>query len=337
MVFQVKHLEDVVIERLFHQVVTQLSPLIDESLSWSCGTSPKLQIPDIVIDNIREYLDEYLVGEVYSEVRRKLVNNFQLFYNAICNKKDSTGFPAQLYKVFLDCFVDDSFKQFATPSELCEPSSFVVETIGRRSKRLETLHWTSVAPGLPVTSAHQLLGCFTQLTKLKLSWNDVTFPDSTLFLSTLGESCPNLKQLNIKSLPVGIPQLLALMFGPRLDLIRQSWRVENEEIRSELHKYQFSKESLTPVCSSLQQLKVNWVDWEDDCLWDNSSTVAFVLRHFPQLRKLSKCCHQHANFASSAVCLLYKTTHGDAVATAQALGFIEWTVNAPFSGIFLII
>ena len=59
MVFQVKHLEDVVIERLFHQVVTQLSPLIDESLSWSCGTSPKLQIPDIVIDNIREYLDEY--------------------------------------------------------------------------------------------------------------------------------------------------------------------------------------------------------------------------------------------------------------------------------------
>ena len=109
MVFQVKHLEDVVIERLFHQVVTQLLPLIDESLSWSCGTT-KSQTLDGAIDYIREYLDDYLVGDVYSEVRRKLVNNFQLFYNAICNKKDSIGFPAQLYKVFLDCFVDDSFK-----------------------------------------------------------------------------------------------------------------------------------------------------------------------------------------------------------------------------------
>ena len=333
MVFQVKHLEDIAIERLFHQVVTQLLPVIYESLCC-LRDSPKSPTFDNIIDNIRKYLDEYLVGDVYSKVISKLVNNFQWFYSMIC-KNNSPCSPAQLYQVFVDCFVDDSFKEFdVTPSELCQFSSIIIETLARRCKRLETLHWTSVSPGLPVTSAHQLLGCFTHLTKLKLSWDDVTFPDSTLFLSTLGESCPNLKKLNIKSLPVGIPQLFALMFGPRLDFIRQSWRVENEQVRSELHKYQFTKESLTPVCSSLQKLKVNWVDWEDDCMWDNSSTVAFVLRHFPQMRNLSECCHQHVNFASSAVRLLYKTQFDDTTeTTTHTLGSIKWTVNAPFSGI----
>jgi len=85
MVFQVKHLEDIAIERLFHQVVTQLSPVINES--FCClSDSPKSQTLDNIIDNIRKYLDEYLVGDVYSKVRSKLVNNFQWFYSAICKK-----------------------------------------------------------------------------------------------------------------------------------------------------------------------------------------------------------------------------------------------------------
>ena len=335
MAFQVNSLEEIIIETLFRQIVNQLLPLIDDPVDPAAGDIPNSPALDKVVNAIRNYLNEFLVGAVYSQVRKKVVNNFQSFYN----KKSTDDFPTQLYKVFINCFLDDSFNEFVTPSELCEPSSSIIQILGERSKKLETLYWNSVGPGLPNNSAHQLLDSFEHLTKLKINWKGVTFSDCTRFLTSLGESCPNLKDLNIRTLPVGIPQLFAFMFGPKLELIRQSWRVEADEIRNQLHTYQYTQDSLTPVCSSLQKFKANWIDWEEDCMWQNQSAVAFIFRHFPQLKQLSECCHQHANLSSSAVSLLYKTNdlNNTPIIDMQTnskngIGTLKWTINVPFSG-----
>jgi hypothetical protein len=93
---------------------------------------------------------------------------------------------------------------------------------------------------------------------------------------------------------------------------------------------QFNRECITPICSTLQQLNV-----DDDSI--SEEELAFILRHFPKLQKFSSAYHH-----GEAVRVLYQqqqqNSNLEATAYQQSseeMGLIEWTLNAPFHGIFI--
>ena len=133
---------------------------------------------------------------------------------------------------------------------------------------------------------------------------------------------------------------------------------------------QFSPESLTPICSSLQRFtygfKVLFFSTglkrirRPRSRLPSRADSAFVFRHFPQLKEFDPCKEIDyeyrsplnypansikvigLNSSSRALPLLYEQqqieTNGmSGKNSSEQLGRIKWTLNAPFHGDYLLI
>ena len=299
------------------------------------------------VANIREKLDEFLVS-TFSEVRKKLIVEF-VSGNL---HKDLDLVDTETCLAFFDSLLDGSFKSCdASSDEIsgCFPDlNKLLEILSARSPDLESV---KIRSHLGVMTRQlggncvQLLKNFGNLTSLSMEW---TTPYNCLnFFSQLGESCPKLNQLHLDKFYFDIPQLFALMFGPKHSLIPQLFTHPNLGPENTMHKLEFEQEHLSPICSSLQDLRCkNFCDVVEHVFgfWTDPSTLAFILRHFRNLQKLSHLCAIYAHCAGSGVkiCfnvveLLHETIKpGREVTnmtfTSESLGVMKLTVNAPFKG-----
>ncbi len=137
-----------------------------------------------------------------------------------------------------------------------------------------------------------------------------------------------------------------------------------------MHSIQFTRESLTPICRSLKNIKNNrpllrdddddYEEKEEACILGDSSTLAFILRHSPKLVEFdqtcehrvdssgsySRCCrddnrkyiyHSAANSIKATELLYLSQTlnQEDVIVTnlnssTASLAQIKWSTNSPF-------
>ena len=228
----------------------------------------------------------------------------------------------------------------------------------------------------------QMLSNMNNLTTLNLSC--VCQPDDLplAFFKSLGSSCPQLTHLELEHFPFGIRQLFALMFGSKDALIPQFFKTQPRGSAGQIHRFQFTPESLTPICSSLKTFKnkrplVIDDDEEEEeeeeglCILGNTSTLAFILRHFLKLVKFEQTCEHrsgYGDYRDHAACrddfcyqdhikfiehpnginlvkvtaMLYESSclfvSSDKivsnVCSSAFHGRIEWSTNSPFSGVY---
>ena len=258
---------------------------------------------------------------------------------------------------FLDCLLDESFTncgligkedQNDHPFALVD-SVKLLKVLGHRSPLINTLQLNF---GLPKKSVPfkpiigQMLAAFKNLTSLSLDWK-TTDRSCLLFFEALGDSCPNLITLELLShLPFGIQQVFALMLGKKRELLPQHFL---EEIGGEnaLAELQFTSGSVTPICSSLKNLKhIN----SDGCLnrvfCSSAATVAFILRHIRQLETwldseddfgnlgiVAQLLHQQQRLWTTGISKRFKRQSISSV----ELGLIQWRLNVPFAGIYYLL
>jgi hypothetical protein len=127
-----------------------------------------------------------------------------------------------------------------------------------------------------------------------------------------------------------LKNLLALVLGKKLSLVPQKLLNQLNTDTNLLAHMQFSSTNLTPICSSLQQLKIeNFFDL------NREESVAFILRHFPKMQ------HFPTRFLTVDALLLLndqqqKSNNDFSRTTYQCssgeLGLIEWKLDAPFNG-----
>jgi len=107
---------------------------------------------------------------------------------------------------------------------------------------------------------------------------------------------------------------------------------------------EFQQENLTSICSSLKEFGCkNFCDVVENKskFWTDPSVIAFILRHFRNLQKLSHNCsfYQCEDKVSSGVVALLDEALKDNTGitsmalTSETLGVIHLTINAPFRGI----
>ena len=163
----------------------------------------------------------------------------------------------------------------------------------------------------------------------------VTIDFLPLFTS-LGDTCQKLISLEFNgdynSQKLNVDYLLALVLGKKQDLFPQQLydqlKTDNFLLHpnSPLAHLQFTPESVTPICSTLQQLDIHGL---------RACEMAFVLRHFPQLRK----CPFNGQ-TCEALHLLHKQQQQppkiSSLSTSQRSSedrdIVRWNLNAPFQG-----
>ena len=157
------------------------------------------------------------------------------------------------------------------------------------------------------------------------TWDCDYFP----FFASLGESCPKLIQLEIFYILFRFHHLLPLVLGKKRELLPQQFMDQLNADHSLLAHLQFTPQCVTPICSTIQKLNVN------EFSGFNPIHGAFILRHFSNLQ-------QSLDVRGRAVCLLHQQLQPNVTSepttfqrSSEELGLIEWTVNAPFRGIFL--
>ena len=96
----------------------------------------------------------------------------------------------------------------------------VVETVAKCCPSLQEISFVLETPQLPRSAEALWAKSFAGLKKLvtlKLSWSS---PFKLVpFFTHLGSSCPNLKQLKMRELFFGLHQQLALVLGPKAELL----------------------------------------------------------------------------------------------------------------------
>ena len=343
------------------------------------SSKPK-QTREELINSKREALDEYLIGN-YSHYRQQLMGKFSSEYIYHRGK--------DLWLLFLDCVLDKSFteldiSQFIVVSDPVN----VFKIVGNRCSLLNSLELYDAndeelgeIPPLQMTreiesGICQMLSNLKNLTTINLSC--VCQPNTLClaFFNSLGSSCPQLTHLELEHFPFGTRQLFALMFGMKEGLVPHFFKSQPRGTVNQLHSLQFSSESLTSICSSLKTIKSerpSYTEVEDYyyyrpeeeglCILGDSSTLAFMLRHFPKLVEFNQTCHHRSRYdddnedhsccgsdcghggmkyiehsaaeLTKATELLYISQDLQAdetvtnVSSSVSLGRIEWSTNSP--------
>jgi hypothetical protein len=142
-----------------------------------------------------------------------------------------------------------------------------------------------------------------------------------------------------------MPQLFALIFGSKYYQLPRVFRFLSSWSAGALHQLEFQQENLTSICSSLKEFECT-----NYCLlvgkksefWTNPSVIAFILRHFRNLQKLSHTCYidQCKDKVFSGVVALFEESAIDnsemtsMTLGSQSFGAMHLTINAPFRGIY---
>ena len=103
---------------------------------------------------------------------------------------------------------------------------------------------------------------------------------------------------------VSFGNFLTLVLGQRRELLSQQLIYEWNGNFPPVAHVQFTRKSVTSICSTLQELKC-------DGLSDNQ--IAFLLRHFPKLQKAPDCT------TVSAVCVLHNQQQGPPITIRQVM------------------
>ena len=291
------------------------------------------------VDGIKKKLDENLIGK-YSEERKQIVNRFVKNYRNVYQ----FDVDFNLCLAFLMCLLDETFIEFDLtggeeeyhPFKHFDPSE-LLPVISERSPNLKFIRLSfaslELVASLIPTLCTSLL-TFKCLTSLCLTspWAIRIVIDSLPLFSSLGESCPNLIRLQLAgylSIFFKFEHLLALVLGKKINLVPQQLILQLNANQYSLAQLQFTPQSVTPMCSSIQQLEVYGLSKEQ---------AAFALRHFPKLQKCQtkyleggdgeavRLLHQQQKQSN----LIHSTTCHE---FSESMGFIEWTLNAPFYGI----
>ena len=255
--------------------------------SSSTGGEPsnkkkKLLPKDQLVADIREYLDEYLVG-VYSHFRKKLLIEF--------NKQLLEGdkqTPDLCF--FLDCVLDDSFIKFKNnpqcvikgePITSSQKQSKILTVISSRCPQLS--HFKTWNLNLrPQGCQNIFLSSLKKLEHLTHLELDCSFNDDNLFFSQLGEACPKLTHLILgHDKEFKQNQQINLVLGPRAKLFLQ---YVGDVQKTDWAAYQFNEDSITPICKILKYLKTNQRIFGIGT--ELTSQLCFLLRHMPQLEEL---------------------------------------------------
>jgi len=291
------------------------------------------------LDDIRQKLDENLIGK-YSDERKKILDRFLKSYNTV--KQCDVDY--NLCLAFFNCLLDESFTDFDLTGGEQEYHPFknfdpleVVPVISRRSPNLKLLSLSFASLELVTTMITPLctsLKTYNFLTSLTLSspWATRIAIDYLPLFISLGQSCPNLICLHFAgnfAMFLNLQHLLALVLGKKIELLPQQLVLQLNSNNSSVAHMQFTPQSVTPICSSLQQLGVYCLGKEE---------AAFALRHFPKLKKCQAKSIEGGD--GEAILLLHRqkkesslicpTNH---LQSSKSLGLIEWTLDAPFQGI----
>ena len=287
------------------------------------------------LDDLRVKLDGNLIGP-YSEERHKIVDRFIKSFSS----HESPGVDYNLCLAFFDCLLDKSFTRFDQSGGKGHPfSNFdlsqLLPVISQRSPNLQSLGLSFAAPELVTTSMPILptsLNTFKMMTSLSLScdWDAPIEIDFLSFFKWLGESCPKLICFKLSDRVVvrfKLECMLSLVLGKKRDLLPQQLVDKLKDYHSTGATHlQFTPESVTPICSTLQQLKLG--------MMLSPESTAFVFRHFSNLQKFSS-----SDSVGEALLLLheqqqqYITPEPPSERSSLELGHIKWTLNAPFRGI----
>ena len=299
------------------------------------------------------------LGDLKIKLDRKLIKPFRIERHKIVDRfikdhsSDSCLWPTQvdlnLCLAFLKCLLDSSFSiSDLTEGEGKHPfNQFnpldLLPVISQQSPDLQSLSLVFDSTNeffiTSIPTIGPILKSFEHLTSLTLTmyqWGEGI--DFLSFFTALGESCPKLILLclggdfNIDSKP---DLLLALVLGKQLELLTPQLLDQLSTDISSLAHLQFTPQSATPICSTLQELDVYDLQ---------PYHISFILRHFP---KMQKCCSSYPGDSGNglAVCLLHQqqqqhpnlSQRSTFQISSGELGLIvQWTVNAPFLGIFFI-
>lgn len=250
------------------------------------------------MSNFLLYYTVLLVLHLCFTHRRKFI---QRFYKICANDAKNEYIPDVW--VFLDCVLDDGFKDLETHIVFpgSRPDSRLIPTIAKRSPQLAVLQlnfslidkdkWNHMVPDLkPVLRS---LNSLSHLTSLTLSNMNYAYKP---IMSVIGNSCPSLSFL---SLDGGFHNtkrdILALILGEVFDQLNPHWTNEMVSWSKDgpLELLRVPSEYLTRICFSLRDL---WLtDNSDDirhqhyCSKLSPSAVAFLLRHVPLLEDLTYC------------------------------------------------
>ena len=330
----------------------------DEDQSPASKKKAKLEVPPESVllssrrqrlDAIKKRLNGYLLGP-FSDVKHHI---FQRFIDTYCCKPQVDH---NICLAFFNCLLDDSFKECVFtntsghPFCLLEPVQ-LLGVIGQHSPKVETLafdfglHTATV----PFNQAFSL-SPFKFLMNLSISWKAPAGTDWIPFCASLGNVCPRLSILQLDDISFGTLELISLLLGPRLELFPQELLDEmaTENYSTKLSRLEFSPNCLTPICSTLKQLKHSHSLSLDDAMacrcWDNY--VIFVLRHLRQLQVFKHDCIRQTTPWSQTAAVIFlhqeqleersETSDSTFTTSSNHLGTIQWTFNSHFTGILSI-
>ena len=294
------------------------------------------------LKELKKKLDYYLIGPFIVE-RQQFVNRFIKSHS----NHSASYVDQNLCLAFFNCLLNSDTTHFNLTGgeddhhpfhEVIDPLKLLPIIISQRCTNLKSLSLSFGVPGrvkVPLVPAIcDILKRFKHLTDLAISWEATAGTDFLPFFAALGDTCPKLTTLDLGfGIPFEFNHLLALVLGRKRQLLPQYLLSQLRTSGPSLANLQFSAQSVTPICSALQQLKVGRY-------FLASHTGVFILRHFPKLQT----CQSTTSFAQ-AVLNLHKTTQqqqmngspSSSTSPVQTssdgeLGVIQWTVNSPFQG-----
>ena len=227
------------------------------------------------VADVRQKLEEYLVGEAYGPVRWELVKKF-------C----TTQFDWKTLHLVLDCLLDAFFIKLPDKELLLDTLKAdadqhavdLIRTVVDRCPNLKHFSLTGYCQNCPVLEMQEPL-----LPTLFAKWSNLTVLDIQFccpskdsdcldFYSSLGQSCPNLNKLILgnKWKILTIKQLLAFLIGEGADVLFMP---------KDIHRVQFYQEHI--MFKNLKHLEVGFSP--NVPLLALSSRMAFFLRHLPLL------------------------------------------------------
>jgi hypothetical protein len=267
---------------------------------------------------VRSRLNYHLIGIMNDEIRKKFIGEFnENFYRAE-QKPDIWE--------FLDCVLDNSFTELETWVAFpeAEPNEKFVHSICNRSPSIEKLKlnfetvWKST---FLMVKLHPIISSLSTLTHLtSLSLYHVHHRYSGL-LNYIGTSCPKLHHLCITGFYIINEDILALLLGEKLNQFPDREKVEE---KNDIN-LKIMPDALSPFCFTLQHLQLQYLmeekqkfkkscelsrhqileNWKENREFKhnckNSASVARLLRHMPNLRRI--------DHTRSSVCYAIKLLH----------------------------
>lgn len=352
----VKSLLDLAVEPIYEDIISKLLLIFASESRQESSEDDGVELDkDAMVENIRKTF--YKVGTC-SQMRQKLVDLFiKKFLSPL-----GDDVVHRICLEFYNCILNESFNTFDNnaivpghPLERIDPVK-LLRVVSQRSPTIETLklylHFPVRCLAAPSdicqhspnpetlrfclfcdraiffdSTFGRMFSKLEHLTSLTLSW-EAAGDDCVSFFEALGESCPKLTHLQLECVfSFGIHQLLALMLGRKRLLLPQEL-IDQLSSGSVVTNLQFSPQSLTPICSSLQRFK--------SCSRPVSFlSLAFLYRHFSQLHEW---VHGSSSFDMLQILRLLEQhkTSGISIAaqnSSEDLGLLQWTLNAPFQSI----